>query len=149
MWTRGKLPTIEDSLWRSLCRPSPRAARCSRIREVLADDGHGEVAAVRAAERGRQRVAEVSGRVGAPAHLGEHRLPLAVRHPAVLPVRPGVLPAMVEELHVLALEGLDLRLDEGVELFELLEDVVGDREVHAASPGRILHASRNFSRPRS
>jgi hypothetical protein len=56
---------------------------------------------------------------------------------------------MVEELDVLALEGLDLRLDEGVEFFELLEDVVGDREVHAVSPRRILHASCNFSRPRS
>ena len=31
MWTRGKLPTIDDSFCRSLWRPSPRAARWSRM----------------------------------------------------------------------------------------------------------------------
>ena len=31
MCTNGKLPTTDDSFCRSLCRPSPRWARCSRI----------------------------------------------------------------------------------------------------------------------
>ena len=34
MITVGKLPTIEDSFCRSLCRPRPLAARCSRITAI-------------------------------------------------------------------------------------------------------------------
>ena len=126
--TTGKLPTIDDSFCRSLCRPSPLAARCSRMIAIA------EIAAVLTAQPLRQREAVVAGAIGAPPHLGEQLLPLPARNAAVLPVGARVLAAVVEVLEVLLLERLDLLLDEGVELAQLVPDLAGDLEVHGGSP---------------
>src|SRR5439155_15602392 len=101
-------------------------------REVLADHGHAEVGAVLAAVLLRERVPVVAGGVGAAAHLDEQRLPLFVREAAPIPVRPGVLTAMVEEslVVVLGLERLDLPLDEVVQLGEVVDEVRREVEVH-------------------
>ena len=89
-------------------------------REVLADDGHAEVRAVGATERGGKRPAEQAGGVGAPAHLAEQRVPLGPGHAAVVEVGPGELSSMVEEADVVValFEGPDLRLDEGVDPYQ-------------------------------
>jgi hypothetical protein len=103
-------------------------------RQVLADHRHAQVGAVPAAVLFRERVPEVAGRVGAPARLGQQRLPLAAGQPAAVPVGPGVLPAVVEEplVVVLPLERLDLALDELVEFGQVVAQVLGEGEVHGS-----------------
>ncbi len=86
---------------------------------MLADDGHRQVRAVLAAELVRQRVPQVPGTIGAAAHLREQLFPLAPRPAAGLPVRARPLAAMIEVLHVVAFERLDLTLDKLVELAKL------------------------------
>ena len=78
------------------------------VRQVFPDDGHVEVGAVAAAEPGRQAVAQPARLVGPAAHLVEQVLPLARRDAAVVPVGAGVLAALVEVLHVLGFQRLDL-----------------------------------------
>src|SRR5215207_9153047 len=77
----------------------------------------------------------MSGGICAATHLGEQRLPLLVRQTAPVPVRPGVLPAVVEEplVVVLGLERLDLPLDEVVQLGEVVDEVLRQFEVHSVS----------------
>ncbi len=72
------------------------------------------------------------GVVGPPARLGQQQLPLMPRQAVVVPVGAGVLAAMVEEADVvvLALQRLDLRLDEGVELGEIGGQFGGNSEIH-------------------
>ena len=98
------LPTMLDSFCRSLWRPRPLRARCSRMIAIP------RLRALLAAVLLRERVAVVAGVVGAAAHLAEQRLPLLVGQAAALPVGAGVLPAVVEEavVVVLRLERLDL-----------------------------------------
>ena len=109
------------------------------VGEMLADDRHGQVGPVLATELLGKRVAQVAGRVGSAAHLGQQRLPLLSRSAPPVPVRAGVFAAVVEELRMFALERLDLRLDERIELAEFLAYVVRNRKVHAdRSPGPIL-----------
>ena len=91
MWTCGKLPTIDDSFWSSLWRPSPLCARCSRMIAIA------RLRAVLPAELFGQRVAQMPGAVGAAAHLGEQLLPLAARRPVGFPVGARVLAAMIED----------------------------------------------------
>jgi len=100
--------------------------------QVLADDRHAEVGPVPAAVFLRERIPVVAGRVGPPPGLGEQRLPVAAGQPAAVPVGSGVLPAVVEEpdVVVLLLERLDLALDELVEFFQVLPQVLGQIEVH-------------------
>ena len=71
--------------------------------EVLADDRHPEVGALLPAVLLRERVAVVTGGVGAAAGLAEQGLPLLVRQAAAVPVGTGVLAAMVEEPDVVVL----------------------------------------------
>ena len=101
--------------------------------EVLADDGHAEVAC-RPCRRTPSGTGSGSGRRrrrGARASR-EQRLPLLVRQAAALPVGAGVLAPVVEEpdVVVLLLERLDLALDEVVELVEVVGEVRGELEVH-------------------
>src|SRR3954447_25052623 len=82
-WTRitvGKLPTIEASLWGSLCNPMPRRFRCSRTTAIARFDPS------RPADLRRERVAIDAGAVGPAAGLAEQFLPLAARHAARLDV---------------------------------------------------------------
>src|SRR5262249_42725457 len=110
--------------------------------EVLADHRHREVRPALPAQLLGQPVAQVARRIGAPAHLAQQLLPLAARPAAVLPIRARVFAPVIEELDVLALERRDLALDERVELGELALDLVGDREVHAASTADAAMLSR-------
>src|SRR5579864_2505490 len=100
------------------------------MREMLADDGHGEVRAVLAAERLRQGEAEMSGTVGAAPHLRQELFPFPPRRAVLLPIGAGVFAPVVEELHVVALERLDLALDELVERGELPCDLRGNGKIH-------------------
>ena len=102
--------------------------------QVLADHRHAQVGAVPAAVLFRERVPEVAGRVGAPARLGQQRLPFAAGQAAAVPVGPGVFPAVVEEpfVVVLPLERLDLPLDELVEFGQVVAQVLGEGEVHGS-----------------
>ena len=90
--------------------------------EVLADDRHRKVGAILAAVFFRQRVAIVPRLVGAPAHLGQQRLPFVAWQAAIFEIGARPFAAMVEETDVviLALERLDLFFDESVELFEIM-----------------------------
>ena len=102
------------------------------VREMLADDRHGEVGAVLAAQLLGQAEAQMAGLVGAAAHLGQKRLPFVARLAVIVPVGAGMLAAMVEEadIVVLALERPDLALDEGVELAQIGRDIGGNVEIH-------------------
>ena len=88
---------------------------CAR---VFPDHGHIHIAAVPAAQCGRQSVAQPARLVRSPPHLGEQVLPLLCRDAVVVHVGARELPAMVEVLHVLGLQRGDLTLDEGVHLGE-------------------------------
>ena len=71
----GMLPTMECSFCRSLCRPRPFAARCSRMMAMP------RFVPPSAAELLGQREAKMAGRVGAAPHLAEQLLPLALGSP--------------------------------------------------------------------
>ena len=105
----------------------------SLVRQVFPDHGHVEVGAVAPAELRRQPVAQPAGLIGAAAHLVEQVLPFAARHTAVVEVGAGELAPPIEVLHVLALERLDLRLDERVHLGQQRGEVVGQVEIHRIS----------------
>ena len=80
----------------------------------------------------------MTGFVGAALHF-EISARHSARGPAVvLPIGARVLAPMVEELHVLAFERLDLRLDERVELGELVGDLLGQSKSTAAPPVSFL-----------
>src|ERR1700761_3841417 len=100
---------------------------------MLTDDGHVDVAAVATAELRRESVAQPARLVGALAHLAEEVFPLPARDAAVVPIGAGILPALVEVLHVLALQRLDLRLDECVHLGEQSRKVFWESEIHIDS----------------
>lgn len=98
--------------------------------QVLADQGHTEVGAVLAAECSGQRVAEESGGIGPASHLAQEFEPLRLRVPVTVPVGPGPFPAVVEELRVLGLKGLDLAFDEDIEVGDEALDVLRNRPIH-------------------
>ena len=130
--TVGKLPTIDDSFCRSLCRPRPRCARCSRMIAI------SRLLASRPPNSAGSASRSQPGGVGAPAHLAQQLLPLLARHAVVLEVGARPLAPVVEEAHVvvLRLERDDLALDERVEPIERRLDVGRDREVHGCDRTR-------------
>ncbi len=111
------------------------------VRQVFPDHRHVDVGAVAAAELRRQTVAQPARRVGAPAHLVEQVLPLPPRDAAVVPVGAGVLATLVEVLHVLAFQRLDLRLDERVHLGQQAGKMFGQSEIH----GDLLRCQNPYS----
>ena len=114
------------------------------VREMLADQRHGEVRPVLAAQRLGQAEAQVAGLVGAALHLGQKLFPIVPGLAVIVPVGAGMLAAVVEEADVvvLALQRPDLALDEGVELGQIGRDLGGNGEIHGALPlmnGRSPH----------
>jgi len=105
---------------------------------VLANDRHPQVRAVVAPQALGQGVAQEASPIRPAPHLAEQRFPLAARGAVLVPVGARVLPPVVEELHVLALQRLDLALDEGVEFDQETLDLRGDSEVHVSdhTPGQ-------------
>ena len=101
-------------------------------REMLADHRHVEVGAVTPAHRGGQPVAVPACRVRSSPHLGELGFPLGPGQAAVVEVRPGPFPPVVEELGVLRFEWIYLALDEVVQFGEERRQVVWQLEVHGA-----------------
>ena len=101
-------------------------------RKVLPDDRHRQVRSAVTAELGWERVPVVTGLVGETPHLGEQRLPVIVREPTPIPVGAGVLATVVEDADVVVdlLEGTNRRLDEPVELGQIVRDIGRDVEVH-------------------
>src|SRR5580698_10163457 len=114
MMMKGLLPTMECSVCRSLCSPSPLAAPLHR-----------------------PGVAQMPGGVGASARFAQQLFPLFARQAARVPVGAGVLAPAVEETDVvvLLLQRPDLGLDEPVELVEVLLNVLGNVEIHGGSLG--------------
>ena len=103
---------------------------------MLADDGHPQVAAVLAAKFLRQAEAEMAGLVRALLRLPQQRLPLVARQAAVLEIGARPLAAVIEEalVVVLSLKRLDFRLDEAVKLGEIIDEILGQVEVHVRPP---------------
>ncbi|OIQ64663.1 hypothetical protein GALL_537860 [mine drainage metagenome] len=89
--------------------------------QVLADHRHVEVGAALAPHFRRPGITIVAGLVGDLAGLGQQLLPLVTGQAVAIPVRAGVLAAMVEkpDVVVAVLDRLDLGLDEGVELGQI------------------------------
>src|SRR5690242_7042906 len=108
---------------------------------MLADDGHGEIADILAAEFLRQRQSQEPGLVGAAAHFAQQVFPFLARQAAMLEVCARPFAAMIEEaiVVVLLLQRNDFLLDEGVDLGQQILDVLRNCEVH----GRV---SRNYFR---
>jgi hypothetical protein len=119
------------------------------VREVLPDDRHVEVGAVAAAEARGQSVAQPACGVGAAAHLVEQVLPGALRYATVLPIGAGVLAPVVEVLHVLGFQGLDLGVDERVHLGQQSGKVFWQSEIHVDSFQRFGFRSRTGFSSRS
>ena len=132
---------MEDSSCRSLCSPSPLAARCSRMTAM------SRLLPSLAAQRGRQAVAQPAGRVGDRAHPAEQVLPLAARQAAAFDVGAGELAPLVEELRVLRLQRRDLGLDEGVHPLKQRRQVVWQVEVHVVPPPVRIVLSAASRRP--
>ena len=109
------------------------------VSEMLADDRHGEVRAVLAAQLLRKTEAQMPRLVGAAAHLGQQGFPFVARLAVIVPVGTGVLAAMVEEadIVVLALQRPDLAFDEFVELPQIGRDLRGNVEIHGAAPWQM------------
>ncbi len=118
------------------------------VREMLADQRHGEVGAVLAAQRLGQAEAQMAGLVGAPLHLGQQLLPFVARLAVIVPVGAGMLAAMVEEadIVVLALQRPDLALDERVELSDIGRDLRGNVEIHECAPP-LWRSPEHLTRP--
>ena len=104
--------------------------------KVFADRRHGEIGAVLAAIRLRQREAKVAGLVGDILRLAQQRFPFLARQAAIVEIRARPFAAMIEEADVVVaiLDRLDLAFDEGVEFDEIVADVFGQSEIH----GRFL-----------
>ncbi len=131
--TVGRLPTIELSFCKSLCRPEALG------RQVLADDRHREVGAVLAAVFLGQRVAIMPGLVGAPAHLAQQRFPFVARQAVAFEVGARPFAAMVEktDVVVLAFERLDFFFDERVQLGEIGGHIGRNIKIHGVTPQAI------------
>ena len=101
--------------------------------QVLPDDGHLQIGGVLAPELGWQGQPEPSRGVGPAPHLGQELLPLQARDAPVFEVGARPLAPMVEEPDVVVglLQGLDLGLDESIEIIERLLNVGRYGEVHA------------------
>src|SRR5215470_12360474 len=78
--------------------------------------------------------------VGGAPRLSQKRFPGFIWQTAAIPVGARRFPAVVEKAHVvvLALERLDLALDEVIDLLEIIGDLLRNIKVHHGGPsGRI------------
>ena len=114
----------QGTLMRILNAASRRALDIPTV-HAEADGSDHQVRGGLAAAAFRQTQAQVAGLVGAPLHLGDQIIPFLARDAVVVPIGARVLAAMVEKLHILAFERLDLRLDERIQLGELLANRCG------------------------
>src|SRR5690606_23892341 len=106
--------------------------------------------AVPAAKLRRQGVAVVTGGIGTALHLPEQFLPVLAGQATVVPVGAGMLAAVIEkaDIVVLLFKGVDLGLDKGVELLEIVFDVLGNGEAHGCVPRfRCLLPARRGPEP--
>ena len=104
--------------------------------QMLANDGHVEVGALAASVLLGRGVAVVARRIGAPTGFRHERLPFLVGQPAPLPVRAGILAAVVEEADVVValLQRLDFALNEVVELLQVVRQVLWNIKIHVVLP---------------
>ena len=107
--------------------------------EMLADRRDRQIGGCLTAAGFGQAVAEMPGAVGATLHLDDQRAPFRAWTPVLLPIGARILAPMVEELHVFALQRLDLGLDESVEFREFGRYFRRQFEVHV----RVSLASRS------
>ncbi len=118
-------------------------------RQVLADHGHPQVAAVLAAVLFGQGKAQVAGLVGQAPHLLQQRLPFGPRQAVVVEIGARPFAAVVEEALVVVarLQRHDLAFDEGVEFAQVGHQVGGQVEVHVqGSSGCAGSAAANMRR---
>ena len=79
-----------------------------------------------------QREAQMAGRVGEVLRPPQQRLPFVARQAAMFEIGARPFAPMVEEADVVVglFERLDLRVDERIELGEIVEEAAGQIEVH-------------------
>src|SRR5712671_6762971 len=108
MVTSGRLPTIECSFCRSLCRPSPLEAKCSRITAI-------------------QRL---------EPSPPQQRFPLMPRQAAILEIGARPFAAMIEETDVVVrcFDRPDLAGDELIELGEVRDQTGRQCKIQGSSP---------------
>jgi len=106
--------------------------------EMLADHRHPEVRAVLAAVALRDRKAQMPGLVREGLRLTQQVFPLMTRQPTLVEIRTRPLPAVIEEANVVValLQRLDGLLDESIKLGEIRSQVIRQREIQRATPGR-------------
>ena len=107
------------------------------VRQVFPDHCHVQVGSIPATEFPRQAVAQPARGIGAAAHLVEQVFPLASGYTTVVQIGAGELTTPVEVLHVLALQRLDLRVDERIHLGQQRRKMLGEDEIHQVSFGSV------------
>ena len=98
-------------------------------RQMFADGGDCQIGGGRAAAGFRQAVAKMTCLVGPALHFRDQRPPFSARAAVLIPVGPRMFAPVVEKLHVHAFERPDLRLDERVQIGQLVRDLPGQIEI--------------------
>ena len=121
-----EFPTIDDSFCRSLCKPRPLAARCSRITAVPRFVPLEPPSSVGSASRNRP-AASARRRISASSSSQSLAGDTSTLEVGASPLTPMVEEAMSSSL---VLERSDLGLDELVDPVGDRSDVGGDVEIH-------------------
>ena len=97
-------------------------------RQIFPNARHGKIGAILPPKLLRQRVPEVSGSVCSPAHLPQQCLPIFSWQTLSVPIRPGMLAAMIEETDVVVLcfQRFDFALNEIIEHQQVVLDGAGN-----------------------
>ena len=101
-------------------------------REVLADDRHREVSDILAAILFRQSEPKEPSLVGARPHLAQQRFPFVTGQTTMFEIGARPFAAVIEEavIVVLLLQRNDFLLDESVDLYDQVLDILRNCEVH-------------------
>lgn len=105
-------------------------------REVLANDGHPEIAAIPAAIAPGNREAQMARGIGAVFRFAQQFFPFVARQSAIVEIGARPFAAVIEEADIVILlfERLDLTKDEGVEFGEIGDQIGRQGEIHGAAP---------------
>ena len=107
-------------------------------REMLADHRHPEIGAVLAAVMLGDRKTQMSGLVGESLRLTKQVFPFMARQTALVEIGARPFAAMIEETDVVValLERLDGLIDETIKLGQVRSQIIRQREIQRATPGR-------------
>jgi hypothetical protein len=130
MVTSGRLPTMECSFCRSLCRPLDGG-------EVFADHRHPEIGAVLAAVAFRNRKTQMTGAIGKVFHPAQQRFPFVPWQPAIVEIGARPFASVIEKADVVVglLDRPDLFRDEMIQFGKVGNEIGGQRKIQGDSPG--------------